>query len=210
MLTIEKELTLVFHQKRRFWSKTLALSFLFALLIHAAGLLLFRVRPIALRQNEMIFPPVSVAMEAPVAHHEEIIAQTEEETLPNVRILPRPKKKLSVPLLPRKPLPPAVAEGFSRQKFSLNFPAIKDTRPYQAHLTLLGGLAGRKLIRSEFQLERNEAHEACCYAVTVDDRTGKILWIDPLDEISAKLSHMEFEKKKNGSITKGEMEVCFK
>ncbi len=209
MLKIEKDSTLTIHKKDQFWTKTLAIALLFAILIHAMGLLLFKIRPISCHQCQTIFPPISVQMEAPIMTQQDIVASAQDDPLPRSQFLQKPKRLPAIPVIASHTLPPPVTFGFCEHKLPFNLPKVTKKHKPIVQVRLLGGLANRKVLSSELELNASQVFQTSHYTVTVDDRSGKILWIDPLDDVSRVLSHLHFNKKENGSISKGELEVQF-
>ncbi len=204
MLTIssDRHFSLSIQKRERFWSRTLILAFFLALAIHGAGLFLFKVKSVTCRQCQIVLDPITVAMETPVLIQQEILANLDN---PQTRIPPKPKHIPNPPLV-RENFPlPTVTFPLSQRKEILTPPPPEMTPSIS--VKLLGPLAERQFVDAPDEIEFSGSPQTTHYYVTIDNRTGEILWIDPLDDLGKSLIQWHFEPLEGEILTKGELEV---
>jgi len=207
MLTIssDRHYTLSIQAREKFWSKTLILALCFTLGLHGAGFLLFKVKSVTCRQCQIILDPITVAMETPVLIQQEILAN---QSTPQTRLPPKPKHIPSPPLVRDNSHLPAVTFPLSQRKEILSPPPLSAAPSIS--VTLLGALADRQVVNAPDEVEIFGPPRTTHYSVTIDNRTGSILWIDPLDDLAKILIQWHFDPFEGEVLTKGELEVSFR
>jgi len=152
--------------------------------------------------------PISVAMETPAHIQQELIAELDEPSISPSRIPPKPQKKPTVPLASlTAPLPTGTFK-LSPKKYPLPLPAPKTKST--AYIRLLGTLASRQITETPDEIELTASPVCHHYHVTVDNRSGQIMWIDPLDDISQALLNITFYPQDGDILTRGELEVLIR
>lgn len=207
MLSIDqdKDFGLTVKPKESTWNGTLLLSFAIALLIHGTGLLLFRIQPTLCRQCEVALTPISVAMDPLLETEADVKANADHEVLAFAKLPQRPEVRPSPPVLGTWAPTLLTASSWPRYKVSVALP--ETGHPLSAKLKLTGLLAERKIVDGPKEVSRTFQTRQSRYQLTVDNRKGRVLWIEPLDSISEDLLSLQFEPVEGEIFTKGDLEV---
>jgi len=205
MLTISRDHSLAIHPRESFWNRTLLLALGLAVAFHAAGLFLFKVKTVACHGSQVILEPISVAMETPVLIEQKIRRNFDE---PLARLPPRPKSDPSPPMIQTRLLPPS-------NFFSLS-PPSNQLAPPPAEISpsltvaLLGPFENRTFVNAPSEVAHLPHANDACYTLMVNNRTGEIVSISPLDEFAREMIEWKMEPKEGELLTKGEVEVYVK
>ncbi len=210
MLSIDqdKDFGLIVKPKESMWNGTLLLSLAIALMLHGFGLVLFRIQPTLCRQCEVALTPISVAMDPSPSRDADVKADADHETLAFAKRPQRPDVPPSPPVIGM--WAPTILTLSSWPKDNVSITPPKTGRPVSAQLKLAGLLAKRKIADGPKEVNRTYQTGQCRYQLTVDNRKGRVFWIEPLDSISEDLLSLQFEPVEGEIFTKGDIEVTLR
>ncbi len=215
MLTIDRDrnYSLKVHQRGKFWNKTLIFSLCFALCLHFSAFVLFKVKPIAAAKSKKILPLISVALESSGIEQGDVSASIPEDPKPLFSLPARPKQKprpFNLTLGPKTKFIGTESRLLtSRRKNSPYIPPAPSKETPSVSFVLLGTLADRTIAKTIPSLKANSIKNSQ-YSVTVDDKTGSIIWIYPSDDLGLLISKIKLNQLPSQTLTKGILEVQVK
>jgi len=236
MLKIEKinrhhEYSIELRKREGFFNRTFLIALLFAFFLHASAILIFHIGPFKILNNTFI-PPAFVETDM-LETDQHVIAKIDGE-----------RKLLRFPFAPRTSspeLPPMpkltmmrhleniqevnfldnpflkAERDLQNEIFFASDAAKKDKPPFQIILT--GQLEGKKyeLLDSFKALKPSKSYHAI-YSVKVENKTGRIFFIEPKHQLSSDqyinvieklIRDMRFEKDTHGFQVSGDIEIVF-
>ncbi len=215
MLTIDRDqnFALKVHQREKFWNKTLIFSLGLALVLHFSAFVLFRVKPITLAKSKKILPLISVALESSGIERGEVAASIPEDPKPLYSLPARPKQKPGLPGLPLDNQTKFIGQESRlltlQRKNSPYLPPPPEKNAPSVSIVLLGKLAHRTMTKALPSLKASSIKNSQ-YSVTVDDKTGSIIWISPADDLGLLISQIKLNQLPSQTLTKGILEVQVK
>jgi hypothetical protein len=220
MLKLEKQtknrnINIIIKECGRLTSPAFFQALAIACALHLVGLILFQVAPFKLKHATSIFPPIEVNID-----YRGVLAESRNE---EISLLPIPEPQISRPRIGgsvggtetfnHKGHRDTGKELFGRNEIEeLMNPVLEKT---QVYLHVFGELAGRP-----YNLENVDktsyGNEVIAYHVKVEDRTGKIFWYEPTNQIVKKkqkkivkkiFDRLRFKTNDRGFISEGYIEI---
>ncbi len=219
-----KEIILALYRGENFISPQLLQAFLIAFLLHAGGLLLFKIVPLGIEETASVHPYVQVGADLDLGKEKFATVEKEQEMEPLQMIPRRVKSPVFIyesPPLKSKPL--SLMEDPTLPPPCIPLSLFTPKRPHclavkgKTYLSVAGPLKAKKILSSCLDVKTELTQDSSVhYCVKVEEKTGRIIWSEPqgfcgdrkIQDIAAQiLKSLVFEHDDTGFIAEGEVEV---
>lgn len=222
MLKLEREginssIKIRFAYKKKGWTKNLLLAFIIALTFHLAGFLFIRISPL-LVDSQVVLKPIHVDFDSEqIINPGKLMIEQTEKKYPPIYLA-------AFPIPPQKQKAEHLIEAYSKDT-EINMyhsPLQLDLKKEISQIVLLDNLSDRTLLEPIKTFNVNvldlEKIINIVYHVKIDEKTGKIFWYKPVQEINEKWEQkvgaifqtLTFKTNTQEIITEGKLEVLIK